>query len=78
MLRDLTIMIVKFWSYGDLCAGLQETWCCILTPVVLRVRLSQGISSIICVFVSVTTFASSQYGMYYLNLSIYIHSEIQE
>jgi hypothetical protein len=32
MLRDLTIMIVKFWSCGDLCTGLRETWCRILTP----------------------------------------------
>jgi hypothetical protein len=47
----LTIRIAKFWSYWDLCAGLRETsraaetsaqalwetWCHILTPVVLRV-----------------------------------------
>src|SRR5882757_4488215 len=35
MLRDLTITRVKFWSCRDLCAGLRETWCHILTPVVL-------------------------------------------
>jgi len=51
MLRDLAIRTVKFWSCWDLCAGLwetlraaetsvqglRETWCHILTPVVLMV-----------------------------------------
>jgi len=60
MLRNLNIRIVIFWSS---CAGpwlasraaktsvqdLQETWCRILTPVVLTVPYPQGISSIILV-----------------------------
>jgi hypothetical protein len=37
MLEDLAIKIFKFWSCGDLCAGLRETWLRILTPVVLWV-----------------------------------------
>jgi uncharacterized membrane protein YjdF len=35
MLPDLTYRIVKFWSSKDLCAGLRETWCRILTAVVI-------------------------------------------
>jgi len=54
MLLDLTIRIVKIWSCGDLCVGLQETWFRILTPVVFRFPLPQGISSIILVFITVT------------------------
>jgi len=58
-LRDLTIRIVKFWRSLDRCPALRETWCRILKTVVLRVPLSQGISSIIFVFVTVTRFATS-------------------
>ena len=64
MLRDLTIRIVKFCSYWNRCAGqretsraaeasaqaLQETWCHILTAVVLRVPQPQGKEFIIFVF----------------------------
>jgi len=34
MQRYLTYRIMTFWSGWDLCAGLRETWCCILTAVV--------------------------------------------
>jgi len=44
--------IFKFWSSWDLCAALRETRCCTLTAVVLQVPYSQGISSIIFIFVS--------------------------
>ena len=37
MLRDLTYRIVKFGKSWDLCAAQRETWCHILTAVVLRV-----------------------------------------
>ena len=87
----LTIRIFKFWSCWDLYTGLQETlrasetsvqalqetWCHILTAVVLRVAQPQGISSIVFDFVTVTRFATSYHGMYCLSLSIYIHTEIQ-
>jgi len=73
MLRDLTIRIVKFWSYCDLCAGLRETsraaetsaqalretWCNILTAVVLRIPQPQGKVFMIFVFVTLTRFATA-------------------
>jgi len=34
MLRYLTDRIVKWSGSWDLCAGLRETWCCIITAVV--------------------------------------------
>jgi hypothetical protein len=90
-LQDLTIGIVKFGSHCELCAGLteilrsaeisaealQETWCHILTAVVLRVPQPQGISFIIFVFVTVTIFASALYGMmYYLgSLCVYTYGD---
>jgi len=90
LLRPLHRSAGDFESSGDLCAGLQETsraaetsaqalretWCHILTAVDLRVPQPQGISFIIFVFVTVTRFATSYYGMYYLSLSIYIHTEM--
>jgi len=89
MLRDSTFMIVNFWSCGDLCTSLQEipragetsaqalrgTWYNILTAVDLRVPQLQGISFIIFVFVTVTKFATSYHGMYYLSLHIYTYRD---
>ena len=63
MLRNLALRIDKYLSYCNLCANLQETsraakssvqplretWCRILTPVVLTVPSPQGISLIILV-----------------------------
>jgi hypothetical protein len=64
MLQDFTIRIVKFCSCLDLCIGPWETWCRILTPVVLRVPSPEGISSNILVLVIVTRFATSyRYGV---------------
>jgi len=72
MLRDLTYRIVKFRSIWDLCTGLQETsraaetavklcWrlCAILSQQWFLGFITQGISSIIFVFVTVTRFATS-------------------
>jgi hypothetical protein len=84
----LTIGIVKLWSCWDLGAGLWETsraaetfaqalwetWCHILTAAVLRVPSPQRISSLLLVFSTVTRFATS---LYYLSLSVYIHTWIQ-
>jgi len=87
----LTITMVKHWSRCEQCAGLwqcsraaetsaqalQETWCHTLTPLVLSISQPPGISFFIFVFVSVTRFATTQYGMYYISLAIYTHPEIQ-
>jgi len=70
MLQDLTYSRVRYYCIGDRCAGLwesswdhcaalRETWCCILTAVVLKVPSAQGMSSILFVFYTVTRFAIS-------------------
>jgi len=62
-----------FRSSWDLRRTLQETWWGILTAVILSVPYTQGISSIIVVFVTVTRFATSYYGiLLYLNSHTYI------
>jgi hypothetical protein len=73
MLQDWTYRIFKFWSSGNLRAGLRETYCHNLTAVILRVPYPQGILCIRFVFVRFTRFTTSSYGMYYLSLSINIH-----
>jgi hypothetical protein len=57
--------------------SLRDSWCYMLTQVVVRVPQPQCISRIICVFDTVPTFATSKDGMYYLSLSIFIHMELQ-
>jgi len=85
MVQDLTIRIVKCWSCWDLITGLQktssiaessaqaqwETLCHTLTAVVLRVWPPEGIVIIIFIFVTVTRFSTSYFGMYYYSLLTY-------
>jgi len=78
-LRPLCGSVWDFWSSWDHCAALQETWCRILTVVVPRVPWACGMLSNMVVFVTVTRFATSWYGMYYLSLCIlYIRSIWQQ
>ena len=85
ILRDLTYRIVKFWSSGDLCADLQETSRAAKTAALHCGRLRAVLSEqwfvhnhkafylIILVFVTVTRFAASTYGMHYWSVSKYVH-----
>ena len=77
LLRPLPRCAGDFERSWDLWAALHNTWCRIVTAVVLEVRWPHGISSIIFIFVTVTRFAASYYGMSYLSksLSIYTYNQ---
>jgi hypothetical protein len=75
MLQDLTIRIVKFWSYGDLCAGLRETWCCN--------QWFLGFDNRKAIHRSYWSFFQSQDLLHHnmaciISVAIYIHSKNQE
>jgi len=76
-LRPVHSSAGNFGTNWDLCTALRETWCGMLTAVVLLDSKQHGISSIIFVFVTVTRFATSQHGMYWsksLCICTYIES----
>jgi hypothetical protein len=90
LLSPLGMSAEDFESSRDLWAVLQETsraaensaqalwktWCHTPSGVDLRIPQPQCISFIIFMFVTPTRLATSYYGMYYLGLSIYIHTEM--